>query len=396
MTVWDAVVGQTVLDQLRAAAASAAEQVRRSEHLRQSAMTHAWLIAGPPGSGRSVLAKAFAASLLCPDQGCGECSECRTSLSGAHPDVTIVATEGLTIGVDRVRSLVHTASLRPASGRWQVLVVEDADRLTDEAADALLLSIEEPPERTVWLLCVPAADEMAPTIRSRCRLVCLRTPPAESVAAALVGEGVDQATASFAARASLGHIGRARGLATDEDARHRREEVLRLPQRVDDLAEALEAAAKLIAAAEDDATEHCDALDRAEMDQFLQAQGAAAPGKRVARVDRGARSELEKDQKRRRTRVKRDSLDRALVDVLALYRDVFLLQVMGSAATDRLVNAEMAPSLARLAEATSADATLRRMEAVMQVREALDGNASPLLALEGLAVTLAREGGRHR
>lgn len=406
MSVWDAVVGQTVVGQIREAAQEAAREVEASSLTSTSAdhaghggraadhtgaMAHAWLITGPPGSGRSVLARSFAAALQCPDLGCARCAECRTVAAGTHPDVTVVSTEGLSIGVDRVRSLVRAAALRPSQGRWQVLIIEDADRLTDEAADALLLSVEEPPARTVWMLCVPSATEMAPTIRSRCRVVALRTPPSDAVAAVLEREGVDADVAAFAARASLGHIGRARGLASDAAARERREHVLRLPQRLDGLVDALEAADGLVVASEDDATTHCDALDEAETER-LQETLSTAGGRRAVRVDRSALTDLAKDQKRRRTRVKRDSLDRALVDVLALYRDVLLLQILGDQAGGRLVNAEMRPSLERLAAGTTAAATLRRLDAVADARAALNANASPLLALESLAITLAREG----
>jgi DNA polymerase-3 subunit delta' len=405
MSVWDVVVGQRVLPTMQravdeahatiaagpATAAAGKTPPRRSATPTAAAMTHAWLIAGPPGSGRSVLARAFAAALQCPDRGCGECQACRSVRSGTHPDVTVVATEGLSIGVDRVRDLVRAAAMRPVAGRWQVVLVEDADRLTDEAVDAMLLSIEEPPPRTVWVMCVPSAEEIAPTIRSRSRLVQLRTPPADAVAGVLRGEGVPEEAAVHAARASLGHVGRARGLATDEQARERRAQVLRLPQRLDSLAEALDAAAKLVSAAEADAEAHCDELDEREV-QRLTDTSSMAQGRRALRVDKAALSELQKEQKRRRTRVKRDSLDRALVDVLALYRDVLLLQLLGEDAEERLFNPEMLPSLGRLAARTNPVATIRCIEALTQAREALEANASPLLALESLAVTLAREG----
>jgi DNA polymerase-3 subunit delta' len=349
-----------------------------------AAMTHAWLITGPPGSGRSVVARAFAAALQCSEQppGCGECNACRTALAGTHPDVELVTTEALALKVDLVRELVRRASLRPAQGHWQVIVVEDADRLTEEAADALLLSVEEPPPRTVWVLCAPASADIPPTIRSRCRVLAMRTPPVPDVAAFLVREGVDPAMAAFAARASQGHIGRARALATDEQARLRRAEVLRLPTRLGDVASALEAAAALLEAAEADASAHCDALDATESQNLAALVGS---GRSKARGSASMVKDLEKAQKGRRTRVTRDFLDRALVDVLGFYRDVLRVQV-GSDAD--LVNDEMRPSLQRLARAGTPTVTGRRMAAVVAAREALGANAAPLLTLEALALAL--------
>jgi DNA polymerase-3 subunit delta' len=381
VNVWDLVVGQPVVPVMQAAAAEAAAEQGPAAG---AAMTHAWLVTGPPGSGRSVVARAFAAALQCPQDppGCGVCRACRTALAGSHPDVELVTTQALALKVDLVRELVRRAALRPAEGRWQVIVVEDADRLTEEAADALLLSIEEPPPRTVWVLCAPASADIPPTIRSRCRVVALRTPPVADVAAFLVTEGVDPAMAAFAARAAQGHIGRARALATDEQARLRRAEVLRLPTRLGDVGSALAAAAALIEAAEADAAAHCDALDAVEAQNLVAVIGT---GRAKVRGSAGMAKDLERAQKSRRTRVTRDFLDRALVDVLGFYRDVLRLQ---SGCADDLINEEMRPSLQRLARASTPTVTGRRMAAVVAAREALASNAAPLLTLEALALAL--------
>jgi DNA polymerase-3 subunit delta' len=388
VSVWDVVVGQVVVADMQAAALEAAGVVRGGQPT--GAMTHAWLVTGPPGSGRSVVARAFAAALQCTagtdPPGCGQCRACRTARSGTHPDVHLVATEALTLQVDFIRDLVRQAVLRPAEGRWQVLVIEDADRLTDEAADALLLSLEEPPPRTVWLLCAPAAEDVAPTIRSRCRVLALRTPPVEAVAAFLQGEGVDAAMAAFAARASQGHIGRARALATDERARLNRDAVLRLPTRLGDVPSALEAAAALLEAAQADADAHCDQLDSTEAENLAAIIGA---GRSKARGSAGMVKDLERRQKSRRTRMTRDFLDRALVDVLGFYRDVLRVQ---SGADADLINDEMRPSIERLARAGTRTVTARRMRAVVAAREALAANAAPLLTLEALALTLRDPG----
>ena len=213
--VWDRLVGQRrAIAALEAAAAG-------------HGMSHAWLFTGPPGSGRSNAAVAFAAALQCEAEGCGDCHACHTVLAGTHADVSVVRTEKLSIGVDEVRDLVRRSALAPVGRRWQIMVVEDADRLTDQACNALLKAIEEPTDRTVWMLCAPTVEDVLPTIRSRCRLVTLATPTTPDVAAFLVREeGVSEALAASAARASQGHIGRARALARDEATRNRRREVV--------------------------------------------------------------------------------------------------------------------------------------------------------------------------
>src|SRR3954454_4521920 len=233
MSVWDDVIGQpTSVERLGRAARGAAAATDGGGDLVGTGMTHAWLITGPPGSGRSTAARAFAAALQCPrpEVGCGECHECRTALSGAHPDVTLVTTEHVHLRLDDVRPLVTMAQQRPSLGRWRVIVIEDADRLNDNSGNLLLKAIEEPPPRTVWLLCAPSPEDVLVTIRSRCRHVALRVPPPADVAALLVRRyGVDAAVAAFAARAAGSHVGLARRLAVDEGARIRRREVLKLP-----------------------------------------------------------------------------------------------------------------------------------------------------------------------
>lgn len=378
MSVWDAVVGQTVVDGLRTVA-------RQGSDSETGQMTHAWLFTGPPGSGRSVLARAFAAALQCPDAGCGDCPECADVRTGVHPDVTNLVTDGLFIKIKQIRDVVPRAALRPARGRWQIVVIEDADRLGEDAADALLLALEEPPPRTVWMLCAPASEDIVPTIRSRCRVVQLRTPPYQDVAAHLrASTGVDESMAGFAARASLGHIGRARALATDADVRARREQVLRLPFAIGSVGDCLNAAGALNEAAKQDADRRCDELDAQEAEDLKTALGAGSTGTRPRSLN-AAVKDLERDQKLRRTRVARDSIDRALVDVLALYRDVLTIQL---ATRSELVNEEIRPSLERLAAESTPEATVRRMTAISNAREALEVNAAPQLTLEAMALAL--------
>ena len=217
MTVFDELVGQEhAVEVLRAAVADAHSDAPGGGR----AMTQAWLFTGPPGSGRSNAARAFAAALMCPNDGCGECSECHTALIGTHSDVHLVVTELLSIGVEVARELVLEAAAAPSTSSWRVIVIEDADRLTEPANNALLKSIEEPTPHTVWLLCAPSLDDVLPTIRSRTRHIGLVTPSTKDVADYLTKtSGIEPSIASFAARASQGHIGRARGLATSEEAR---------------------------------------------------------------------------------------------------------------------------------------------------------------------------------
>jgi len=368
-------------------AADAASAVLRGEP--NTGMTHAWLFTGPPGSGRSVAARAFAAALLCPNGGCGQCPSCHQVRAGTHADLLLVRPDGLSYGVKQTRSLVLRAAGVPSGGRWQVVLFEDADRATEQAANALLKAIEEPPPRTVWLLCAPSAEELVTTIRSRCRLMVLRTPPAEAVAGVLTAEGVDPDRALTAARSAQGHIGRARRLATDPDAAHRRDEVLAVPPRLTGLGPALSAAAALVKAAEAEAAAISADLDEPERGALRRAFGEGSTGKGVAKAVRGAAGalrELEDRQKSRATRLKRDALDRALLDLAAFYRDVLAVQV---GATVDLASAGHESDVRRQAEESSPEVTVRRIQAIMTCRERLELNVAPLLAVEEMALALA-------
>jgi DNA polymerase III subunit delta' len=356
-----------------------------------SGMTHAWLLTGPPGSGRSTAARSFAAALQCREAGCGRCHDCRTSLSGAHADVSLVATEHVFLRVEDVKPLVTQAQQRPSAGRWRVIVIEDADRLNDTSGNLLLKAIEEPPPRTVWLLCAPSAEDVLVTIRSRCRHVGLRVPPVADVAALLVRRhGVDPAIAAFAARAANSHIGLARRLATDEGARIRRREVLQLPERLTGVGAAVLAAGQLVEVATEEsksATAERDAAERAALLHSLGAEGQSTLPPAV----RAQVRQLEENQKRRATRAQRDVLDRAMVDLLSLYRDVITVQL---GADVEPVNAELGPQIRQLATSCSPAETLRRMDAIGQARERIAANVAPLLALEALMVRLSPVGAR--
>jgi DNA polymerase III subunit delta' len=382
--VFDDLVGQdAVVTQLSDAVRAAAATVRGEPG---AGMSHAWLFTGPPGSGRSVAARAFGAALQCPNGGDGTCHECHTALSGAHADVEIVAPTGLSYSVAETRRLVTRAALAPTNGLWQVTIVEDADRFTEQALNALLKALEEPPPRGVWLLCAPSAEDLLPTIRSRCRMVALRIPPNDAVARYLQSEGVDAEAAEFAARAAQGHIGRARRLARDAEAARRRRDVLELPMHVGNIGGCFAAAARLVEAAKEEAAAVSEALDGDEKAALREAMGDIG-GRGVAkpRGVAGAISDLEKRQRSRSTRTQRDALDRALVDLAAFYRDVLVVQL---GAGVELVNADLEHALTTLAAASTPEMTLRRIEAVLAAREAIDANVAPLLAVEAMAVSL--------
>ena len=267
-----------VVAQLRRAAAGAAA-VLAGQRPEPGAMTHAWLFTGPPGSGRSVAARAFAAALLCPSGGCGECPACHQVFAGTHADLLLVRPEGLSYGVKQTRDLVLRAAGKPTGGRWQIVLFEDADRCTEQAANALLKAIEEPAARTVWLLCAPSAEDLVPTIRSRCRVVTLVVPSSAAVARVLTErDGVDPDRALAAARAAQGHVGRARRLALDASAAKRRADVLKVPAQVTSLGPALSAAATLVRTAEEEAKAVSVELDEPEREALRRAFGEGSSG----------------------------------------------------------------------------------------------------------------------
>ena len=382
MTIWDGLVGQArVTESLRAAVGG-------------HGMSHAWLFTGPPGSGRSNAAIAFAGALQCPDGGCGECHECRTALLGSHADITVVRTEKLSIGVEEVRELVRRSALTPVGPGWQVLIVEDADRLTEQACNALLKAIEEPSDRTVWMLCAPTVEDVLPTIRSRCRLVSLATPTAAEVADFLVRtDGVDPAQAAYAARASQGHIGRARALARDEGTRNRRREVVRQPLGLISLGACMTAAANLAQVAKEEADEITQVLDAQEKTDLDATYGVVERGRRP-REYAPALSALEKSQKTRAKRRQLDVVDRSLMDLVSVYRDAVAI-ALGS--TGELVNEEIRGEIEQLARESTPELNLRRIDWIFEAREQmLEFNVPVALALESMMVALKLPEGSRR
>jgi DNA polymerase-3 subunit delta' len=391
--VFHSLIGQEDVVSTLEAAVTAAAAVVAGSTVDTSAMTHAWLFTGPPGSGRSVAARAFAAALECPRGGCGECAECHTTLAGTHADVRSVVPEGLSISVDEIRALVLRAAGAPTGGRWQVVLIEDADRLTEKASNALLKAVEEPSARTVFLLCTPSThpDDISVTIRSRCRMVTLRTPSPDAIAAMLVErDGTDAVAAAWVAAASQGHIGRARRLARDPQARSRREAVLTVPRRLTGIGACFDVASAVVEATDAEANAYVSDVDTKEREEMETALGAGGTGKGAAAAARGVAGvlkDLERRQRSRATRTRRDALDRALVDLAGFYRDVLMVSLGAPVAP---VHRDAAGDVAAAAKAWTAESTLRRLEAVLACRTAIDANVKPQIAVEAMMVSLWR------
>ena len=456
MSVFDELVGQrAVRAQLEKAAAAARELAGKAAAGADSAMAQAWLVTGPPGSGRSVAAKAFAAALECtgPEPGCGQCHACHTVMEGKHPDVESVATRGVFITVERTRELVGRSYVSPGSGPWRVVVIEDADRMLERTTNVLLKAIEEPPPFTVWMLCTPSPEDVMTTIRSRCREVSLAVPSPQDVADLLVRrDGVPPEQALDAALAAQSHVGRARALATDAQAARERAYILTETLSIRGAGDAVLAAHRILnyspeaaeallgPAASFDAGPRAGKAGQNDSDgsesggrggvdsggRGRNSASAAKSGKKPAKKKSGAKAvsdalaaqfaeeeaelrrslgveeggrvppavsaqitALREDQKRRATRAQRDRLDRALVDLLSLYRDVLTVQLGADVA---LVNRDFADRIAEVAASTSAEQSIRRMDAISQARTRLAGNVAPLLALEAMMVSLRPQG----
>ncbi|MDO4927979.1 MAG: DNA polymerase III subunit delta' [Corynebacterium sp.] len=380
-------VHKTVADRLRIAAHAA----RQGD--TGSAMTHAWLFTGPPGSGRSVAAVAFAAALECEDPdiiGCGHCRQCEAVRQGSHGDVVHEVPRGLSISVDTVRTrIIEPAVMRPAVGRWRVVILDNADRLTDSAANALLKTVEEPPAHTVIMLCTPSTDpsDIMPTLYSRSRHLYVPQPSTAEVTAILMRDpAVSEQAAALAAAATGQHIGRARRLVHDSAAQQRRVNVLHLAEDIEHGSTAFFAVSRIykeiVSAAEAD----LNTENEHEQEQLRTALGMGAKGKGAQRALRGANAELkqlENEQKRRKQRAIRDAIDLALVDLAGFYRDA-LLQAGGDEAQVALTHPDMQPHTADLAKRLSLSALVGCLDAIMHTRQALDLNVSPETALDGM------------
>lgn len=383
MAIWDDLTGQS--EAIALFQSAAADEL--------GAMTHSWLITGPPGSGRSNLAFAFATALLAPGTPDGDEAAHRQVEARTHPDLNVLTTTGVIIKRDDVRQMVQRSHYSPSVGRYRVIVVEDADRMTEQTSNFLLKELEEPPERTVWILCAPSEADMLPTIRSRVRTVRLRVPTVAEVAGLIERrDGVDAALAERAARHAQSHVGMARRLATNAEARERRQETLELALGIRGVSGAVMGAARLVEIAGADGKAITEQLDAEERESTLRSLGVE-PGATLPPGLRAQLRQLEEDQKRRATRSLRDGIDRILVDLLSLYRDVVMLQ-LGSGS--ELVNLELSEQLEALSQHTSPASTLAVMDAIATARARIGSNVAPALALEAMLVAVVRAGSAGR
>jgi DNA polymerase III subunit delta' len=376
--VWDELTGQSEAIDVFSAAADAGG----------SSMTHAWLITGPPGSGRSNLAYAFATALLSRSAGDLEATG-RQVGARTHPDLGVLSTERVIISIDEVRQLVTSSQFSPSVGRFRVMVIEDADRMSERTSNVLLKALEEPPPRTVWILCAPSEADLIPTIRSRVRSVRLRVPSVDEVAELIARrDGVDLATATRAARESQSHIGMAHRLATNSDALARREQTLQIALGIRTVGDAVRAAGVLLDLAGEDAKAITEERDAEERESALRSLGIE-PGGTIPPALRAQLKSLEEDQKRRATRSLRDGLDRIMVDLLSLYRDILLLQL---GANIEPINLSIQSDLMAASLRSTSEETLGTMDAIAVARRRIDGNVSPALALEAMLISTATNG----
>ncbi len=382
MNVFSSLVGQEhILRILQDAVAASCKDDESHE------MTHAWVFTGPPGSGRSSAAVAFAQALICPNQGCGACNECQSAATGGHSDVEVIRTEGLSIKVEEIRELLTRVAWAPSMGGWRVVVMEDADRLTESAANALLKAIEEPGTRTVWLLCAPTLHDVLPTIRSRCRHLQLRTPSLEAVTNVLKNrDHIAPVMADFAARVSQGHIGRAKYLATNETVRTNRKTIMQLPLQLGSLAAAFQAAQTFVDLATTEANASSDERNQKEVEKLQKAYGKGATSRGMATGVNKAVKELEKEQKSRSTRMVRDSIDGALLDIATFYRDVMMVQ---SGSTELMTNTDMREQIESHAANSFSHSTINKINAIMEARANMALSVAPLVTIEALMCKLA-------
>ena len=344
-------------------------------------MTHAWLFTGPPGSGRSNAAKSFAAALVCKADGCGECTDCSTAINGTHPDVEILDVSGISIKIDEIRELVARSAWGASISNWRIVVIEDCDRMTEAAANALLKALEEPASQTVWLLCAPTLQDVLPTIRSRCRHLNLKTPNVSEITKFLINNlGANTKDAELAARISHGHIGRAKGFLKDSDFKETRKRYLDILFSAKDEASAIRAASKLLDLATDRATLFVS--DRTEAESETLKSALQGTGRGLVSGGAKAIKDLERDQKLRLNRTIKDEIDSALLDYSTLLRDSLV-------SNSNRINLDLNEEIDRLKSTTKSELRSHVLTVMSHTRELLTSNASQLMLLERMFLAFA-------
>ena len=381
MSVWDSLVGQKpVIDMLSRIAQGDPSQI-----------TQSWLICGPPGSGRSNMARAFAAALESPDH-CMSAEPTRVTqqvLAGTHPDVTVLTTNNVTIGIDQVREIITTSEQMPATAPWRIIIIEDVDRMLERTTNVLLKEIEEPAEHCIWLLCAPSAQDVLPTIRSRTRIVNLAVPSTQAVAGFLTSTtNVEPKVAQRAARLAEGHIGIAKLYATDERVMSDRDELVVGVLNLARASDAVLLAGNLIDNAKAQAEADANRITAGQEAEFRRINGLA-PSDRIPPKLRGAFNQIAKkdDVKRLVTRRTRDVLDRALNSIASIYRDVAVLQNNAEDSVG-LINLENRSSITELSVRLNRAGAVTRLDEVAHARKRLAGNGNPLLVFESLFCAL--------
>ncbi|MBV8161215.1 MAG: hypothetical protein JO265_09855 [Acidimicrobiia bacterium] len=347
----DRVAHVTVLDGL-------VGQDQAAGRLRAAAVTpvHAYLFAGPPGSGKRDAARAFAAALLCPNGGDGSCQVCQRVAGGSHPDVVVVERSGPYITVDQAREIVRLAMRSPNEGRRKVLVLTDF-HLVKEAAPTLLKVIEEPPESTVFVVLADHVPVELETIASRCVRIDFRAVGRDELVDTLVAEGVDRPRAEQAADAAGGRLDRARLLASDPDLAARRQAWGDVPRRLDGTGAAVAVvAAELASLIAGAGVEPLHVKHRAELEALEE---------RAARYgDRVNRRPVEEQHRRELRRLRMDELRFGLATLQQAYRDAL---VDGSGPTA---------------------GCLAAVDAIVEAAEALERNPNETLLLQALLLKL--------
>lgn len=367
----------------------AVDQLQHALSDKISGVHHAWLFVGPPGSGRSNMARAFAQSLICKNHGCGECKDCQLVLSGNHPDLSILTTDKVVITIDEVRELVGSSALGSSTGGYRVMLIEDADRMAERSSNVLLKALEEPPEKTIWLLCAPSEMDMLPTIRSRVRKLNLTVPSAQEVATLLIEkEGVEAELALNVARESQSHIGMARRLANSYDARERRAQSIQTALGISDLGKAMMAAERWLELAKKDGEAMAEE-EALQQKQSLMASLGLAPDDKVPPQLRAELRKLADNQKRKETRAIRDGLDRILLDLASVFRDIVRVQL---GAGGELINESIRDAIELRARASKVEQTLNILEEIRLARERIEKNVRDLLVLESMATSMIFRG----